>query len=394
ISAVDKLANVTVPTNYDAELRKLQDKISLDAVKNLAKRAIIFPFSELRKRINSTLSNYSFDVSLLPVPSKNEFLAYKDSRETRVFIKKFSDSVFNTIRIMLIVIVVLAILAVIPSAIKEWWDWRRLQSKAAMVWSIFSITKTFDPAEFILTVAHPWSTFLGVKFSQNFKDWHRRILIRWFLSYIFHPSSLFVLGLGILGAIGCGLQFLLLLIMKKNIPTGLSEVNMRPLIVETFQETSSKWSNDVNVVLNETNTNMNNLLFGWVYESTRSINHTMNIFVNTTKNTLLHIFGGTILYKPVYETLNCMLFMKIKGIEKGLTWVHKNARISLPSVPDDILSSSGDSHLHTNFITTSKSLNQKFYSLLNALVRNYEKSIIFEAKISLALISAWVLIFI
>ncbi|KAG4301316.1 hypothetical protein PCANB_002290 [Pneumocystis canis] len=393
ISSVDKLANVTIPTNYDDELRKLQHKISLDPVKDITKKAIIFPFSELRKLINSTLSNYSFDASLLPVPSENEFIAYKDNRQIRFVLKKFSDDVFNTIHIILIIIIALAILAVIPSAIKEWWDWRRLQSKAAMVWSIFSITKTFDPAEFILTITHPWSTLLGVKFSQNFKDWHRKILTRWFLSYIFHPSSLFVLGLGILGAIGCGLQFLLLLIMKKNLPISLSEVNMLPLITENFQETSSKWSDDVNIILNKTNTNINNLLFRWVYHSTRSINGTMNAFVSTTKNTLMHIFGGTILYKPVLDTLNCLLFIKLKAIEKGLTWVHENARISLPSIPKDILISS-ESSLHTDFINTSKSLNQKFYSLLNTLVHSYEKSIIFEAKISLALISAWVLIFI
>ncbi|KAG5518660.1 hypothetical protein PMAC_002629 [Pneumocystis sp. 'macacae'] len=394
ISSVDKFANVSIPENYDDELRKLQHKISLDPVKSIAKETIIFPFSQLRKIINNTLLNYSFNTSLLPVPPENNVSGYYDRRDFEVSLKKLLNSVYNAIHFMLIVIVILAILAIIPFAFKEWWDWKRLQSKAAIVWSIFSINKTFDPTEFILTLTSPWSTLLGVKFSQNFKDRHRKTLTRWFLSYIFYPSSLFVLSLGILGIMSCGLQFVLLMIMKKNLPTSLSEIDATLLIAENFQEVSSKWSNDVNGVLNQTSVDMNNLLFGWVYQSTQYINNTLNVFVHTTESSLKKTFGGTILYQPVLDVLNCMFLVKIKGIEKGLTWIHRNARISFPYVPDNILAFAENSTSHTTFINASKGLNKKFHLLLNTLIDEYEKSIILEAKISFALICAWILIFI
>ncbi|KAG4304862.1 hypothetical protein PORY_001537 [Pneumocystis oryctolagi] len=286
ISSVNKLSNVTIPKNYDDELRKLQYKISLDPVKKVAKEAIAFPFARLRELINNTFSNYSFDISLLP----------------------------------------------------------------------------------------------------SFKDRHRKILTRWFLSYIFHPSSLFVLGLGILGIISCGLQFILLSIMKKNISVSFSEIDIRPLIAENLQRTSSKWSSDVNSVLNETSTTMNNHLFGWVYQSTRHVNNTLNVFIDTTASSLKQIFGGTILYKPVLEVLNCMLLVKLRGIEKGLTWIYQNARISFPYVPDDILTSVDNSTSHHAFLNTSNGLSRRLYFLLRTLVDGYEKSIILETKISCAMV--------
>ncbi|QSL66891.1 hypothetical protein MERGE_001278 [Pneumocystis wakefieldiae] len=376
----EKISNFTIPNNYDDELRKLSDKISLEPLKNA-------------KLINNTLSNYSFNSSLLPVPSFDEFAIYSDNGNIDKAFKNFSNSIYTAIHTILLVLVILAILAIVPFAIKEWWNWKRLQSKAAMVWSIFSITKTFDPTEFILTVAYPWSTLLGLKFSSFFKNPRHKVLVRWFISYIFHPSSLFVLFLGILGLISCGLQMILLSIMKRNLFSSPEE-SLPPDVFRKLQAVSLKWSNDVNNVLNDTAADLNSNIFRWVYTSTRSINDTLNLFMDTTKDSFKKIFGGTILYQPILGVLDCILFIKLRGIEKGLTWVHQNAYISSPSIPNNMLAPAENSTSHADFINATKNLNQKFYSILNTLIAGYEKSIIFEAKISFVLVSAWIIIFI
>ncbi|EMR08572.1 hypothetical protein PNEG_03049 [Pneumocystis murina B123] len=390
----EKISNFSIPNNYDDELRKLGDRISLEPLKNTVKSSIAIPFYELRKLINNTLSNYSFDSSLLPVPSVDEFAIYSDNGDIDKVFKRLSNDIYTAVHSILLVLVILAILAIVPFAIKEWWNWKRLQSKAAMVWSIFSITKTFDPTEFILTVAYPWSTLLGLKFSSAFRNQHHKILIRWFISYIFHPSSLFVLFLGILGFISCGLQMILLSIMKKSLLSSPEE-NVPLNVSEKLQAASLKWSNDVNNVLNQTAVDLNSHIFGWVYASTQSINNTLNVFMETTTDSFKKIFGGTVLYQPILGVLDCMLFIKLRGIEKGLTWIHQNARISSPIIPNNILTSFVEnSTSHTDFVSAAKSLNQKFYSILNTLIAGYEKSIIFEAKISFVLVSAWILIFV
>lgn len=74
--------------------------------------------------------------------------------------------------------------------------------------------------------------------------------------------------------------------------------------------------------------------------------------------------------------------------------MHQNTRISFPYVPDNILTSVENSTSHTAFINTSRDLSRRFYLLLNTLIDGYEKSIVFEAKISFALVCAWILIFI
>ncbi|KTW31571.1 hypothetical protein T552_00209 [Pneumocystis carinii B80] len=390
----EKISNFSIPNNYDDELRRLGDRISLEPLKDAVMLSIAAPFYELRQLINNTLSNYSFDSSLLPVPSVDGLSTYSNNEDINKALKKFSNDIYTSIHTILLVLIILSILAIVPFAIKEWWNWKRLQSKASMVWSIFSITKTFDPTEFIITVAHPWITLIGLKFSSLSRNQRRKVLIRWFTSYIFHPSSLFVLFLGILGLISCGLQMILLSIMKKSL-YNLPKENVPVDVSEKLQAASLKWSKDVNNVLNETATDLNKHIFGWVYTGTRSINNTLNVFMDTTTNSFKKIFGGTILYQPILGVLDCMLFIKLRGIEKGLTWIHQNAYISPPFIPNNILISSVEnSTTHKDFVTASGNLNQKFYSILNTLIASYEKSIFFETKISFLLVSAWIVIFI
>ncbi len=56
----------------------------------------------------------------------------------------------------------------------------------------------------------------------------------------------------------------------------------------------------------------------------------LRIVLNTT-------FGGTILEAPIQTFAYCILGSKVDNLEKGLAWVHDNARVTFPTIPLDAL---------------------------------------------------------
>jgi len=59
--------------------------------------------------------------------------------------------------------------------------------------------------------------------------------------------------------------------------------------------------------------------------------------VDTTVTTVKAAFGNTPLEGPVLEVLDCVILMKVEGIQKGLTFVNENARVQFPRVNNSTL---------------------------------------------------------
>lgn len=49
------------------------------------------------------------------------------------------------------------------------------------------------------------------------------------------------------------------------------------------------------------------------------------------------VFGGTPLQQPVLDVLDCILLMKIEGIQKALTFINENAKVEFPRVDNSTL---------------------------------------------------------
>jgi hypothetical protein len=56
------------------------------------------------------------------------------------------------------------------------------------------------------------------------------------------------------------------------------------------------------------------------------------LVVDTTVTTVKAVFGNTPLEGPVLDVLNCIILMKVEGIQKGLTFVNENARVQFPRI--------------------------------------------------------------
>jgi len=77
---------------------------------------------------------------------------------------------------------------------------------------------------------------------------------------------------------------------------------------------------------------------GWVNTTTTAVNGTLNAFVDEMVGALNTTFGGTVLYEPILDVLNCLVILKIKGIENGLTWVKDHAHVDFPLLNNDTFS--------------------------------------------------------
>lgn len=48
-------------------------------------------------------------------------------------------------------------------------------------------------------------------------------------------------------------------------------------------------------------------------------------------------FGGTVLYNPINTFMYCILGSKIDSLSSALTWLRDHGRITLPTLPPDVL---------------------------------------------------------
>lgn len=90
--------------------------------------------------------------------------------------------------------------------------------------------------------------------------------------------------------------------------------------------------------------------------------------MNVTVTTIKDVFGNTPLEGPILEVLNCVILMKIQGIQDGLTFVNENAKVSLPRVDDSSLGLNS-----TNGVSLQKATQNAGSSLLDIILEVAQK---------------------
>lgn len=257
----------------------------------------------------------------------------------------------------------------------------------------------FDPLDVIYIASRPYTATAGIKAASRFSSTKRQIWVRWWVAYSTSIPALFVLTLGIAGLFSCLCQYILLKSIQKEVPVLASQVgDFAETVVYALNNASEAWAVSANSVINTTNTNVNTDVFGWVLTSTQAVNATLNTFVDQTTNILNSTFGGTVLYQPVLETLNCLIFLKVAGIEKGLTWVHDNAHVNFPEFSPDVFSlgaaaSITNNTASENFLSSPGSeATDDITGAVDKLVNVMTDALKTEVYISCSLIAIWFII--
>ncbi|RDL39228.1 uncharacterized protein BP5553_03568 [Venustampulla echinocandica] len=335
-SQIDKLNSIQIdPTKMDADLTKLNASIPTFAdVQNFTNSVIRFPFEEVKKLINESLAAYTFDKSVFPTPEKKALTFCSDNSKINDFFSGLTKVISKARTIFLVVLTLAAVLVCVPMAYREIWRWRTMQQRAELAQK-----QAFDPMDVIYIASRPFTSTAGIKAASKFKSTKRQILTRWCFAYATTLPVLFVLGLGLAGLFSALCQTIILKTIEKEVPKIANEVGgFADEIVGAINNSSAAWAHGANTVINTTNAKINNDVFGWVNTSTTAVNNTLNTFTDEMNKALNVTFGGTILYKPVQGLMECLIGLKIAGIEKGLTWVHDHAHVDFPGFRPDVFS--------------------------------------------------------
>ncbi|RMY76772.1 hypothetical protein D0863_01736 [Hortaea werneckii] len=237
-------------------------------------------------------------------------------------------------KIFLSVLLVAAIHVMIPMAWREIRRWKLQKERAQLVKN-----DAFDPMDAVYIVSRPYTAGAGLKLSAPIKSSRRRTVVRWAVAYATTTPALFVLSLAIAGLLGCLCQYILLKSIEKETPKLENQIiGFADKVIHQLNNASQQWAIGTNTIINNTNADINEDVFGWVNTSTNAVNDTLNTFVDGMVDALNTTFGGTVLYEPILDVLNCLVLLKVEGIQKGLTWVSDHAHVDFPLLPNDTFS--------------------------------------------------------
>lgn len=393
-SEIDKLENVQLPSSIDKDLQKINDSIpNFNEVMNFTENVIRFPFDEVKKLVNESLGNYTFNASALPVPAKKTLTFCDKNDGINSFFAGATDIILTARKIFIAVLVVAAIIACVPMAWQEIRRWHTMKERSQLVRK-----EAHDPMDVVYIVSRPHTAALGIKAASRFSNSRRQILVRWVIAYATSPAALFVLLLALAGLLSCLCQYILLSAVKRTVPELSNEVgDFAEEVVSVLQNTSAQWANDANKVIINVDDELNDHVFGWVNTSTGALNDTLNTFVNKTIGVLNDTFGGTLLYEPLLDVFDCLIGLKVESVQKGLTWVSDHAHIDFPLLPNDTFSrgaadsinssDASDSFLADAGDETSNKITEVVYKVISAL----EKALLIEVIIASCILLVWVI---
>ena len=395
--SLDKLNNLQLPATLDEGLTKLNNSIpTFQDVQNFTDNLIRLPFDDLKTILNGSL-HFSFDRSLLPVPQKEQLTFCSGNNGITDFFDDLADIINLARRVFIAVLVILALLVCIPMAYQEIRRWSTMKKRAELV-----ADKSFDPLDVLYIASRPYTATAGIKAAAPFGSTKRQILTRWVIAYATSPPALLVLSLAVTGLFSCLCQYILLKAVMREVPALANEVGQfAGLVVDKLENASESWANGTNHAIMGVNNDINHKVFGWVNVTTGAINETLNMFVNDTIGVLNKTFGGTVLYGPVTGIFECLVGLKVAGIQKGLDWVSDNANVNFPTIPNNTFSlgaaasigDPGSSNASESFLASpgSQTTNDIEGAVLK-VTNHLANGIRTEAIISTSILCIWLII--
>lgn len=396
-SSLDRLDKLQLPSSLDEGLNKLNSSIPTFAdVQKFTNEAIRLPFQEVMKLMNKTLGTYEFDRAAFPVPQKERLTFCSDNNGIGDFFDGLADIANAARRAFIGTLVVLAILVCIPMAWREIRRWRTMQQRARLVG-----TNTYEPLDVVYITSRPYTGGFGIKIATKIRSPRRQILARWFIAYATSAPALLVLSIGLTGLLACLCQIILLKSIEKEVPALAGEVGgFAGKVVLALNNASEQWAIGTNKVITATNDDINNEVFGWVNTTTGAVNNTLNIFVDQTTKALNETFGGTILNDPIQEVFNCLIGLKVAGIQKGLTWVSDNAHVEFPLFPKDTFAQGAAAAIDKDNQTTTENFlaspgseaTDKITGAVLKVTKHIKDAIRTEAIISTCVVLIWFIV--
>jgi hypothetical protein len=112
--------------------------------------------------------------------------------------------------------------------------------------------------------------------------------------------------------------------------------------------------------------------------------------VETTVTTIQSVFANTPLETPILDVVNCLILMKVEGIQSGLTFINENAQVQLPRVDN----SSFDLNLVTGVsgLQSQQDPGSSLADILNEVIVKWQGAIRQQEIVAGLLLAAYVLV--
>ncbi|ODN97311.1 plasma membrane fusion protein PRM1 [Cryptococcus wingfieldii CBS 7118] len=356
IPSLSFLANVTIPTTFEDGLLTLNSSLpTLNDLKEKMNEIIDTPFELLISEINSTRLEMaaSFNSSILPVPSLSSLSASSGNDLSNELCSDLDTSLIDdtakalhklsSIAIGLMFLLLFLVWAAL--AIWEWRKWKIMKDTVETIQEEWQHDGRSDAWRMVAIVEHPvLERYSSHVLNRVSKSPRTRTNIRWFMSYLAHPTCLALLFISIIGFLSIQFQLLALNAIKSNADSNANATvtaSSNALVAKlnaAALNSSQEYADSYNTAIKEFEDRINNELFGsWVNTTAVTLNTTLVQFYDDVESILNTTFGDTILYNPINTFMYCILGSKITNLEKGLTWISEHAFVDLPTLSSDVL---------------------------------------------------------
>jgi hypothetical protein len=230
----------------------------------------------VKNTINNTFNDFTFNSSLLPVPSKETIVFCSNDTNLENFFLDLAADVHRILIILAVLMLLAALFAMVPSAFLEWWCWRKMKRQASIAEELIQSSKRLDVLELVQAVDSPLTYKLSKMLAPRVRSEEHQILFRWFIAYITHPPALLLLAISIAGFMSCLFQLIMVNEVRRAAPVLVADISdMEALVTSKIQNATLFWVNGTNAHISEVESFVNNNLLGWARESTDALNNTL-----------------------------------------------------------------------------------------------------------------------
>ncbi|KAJ2834845.1 plasma membrane fusion protein prm1 [Coemansia furcata] len=356
---IRKTLTIAIPTDWISSISGLADKIpTQDQIFGDIQKLLDIPFKMMTTAINSTFSNAHVDLVNNTKFPDEKFVDMCGAPVGQETINELANAVMWIMYIAAAAFVGAAIILYLIEIFKinrftNKFQVRLTQFRRELAEYEAPTTKekveqsppTRKELDFFVLPGRPWFHRFVNMFTKKFGDNERSSIWRWYLDYIWHPPAMACFLVGLLGLICIFLQISAIDGLREvYIPKLADDLNkfqtefLGEKLLGGVRNDSIALANNINGDISNTEYTLDRSLFAPIDDGTKSLNNTLNQFVDMYIGGIRSVFHGTPLEYPIEGLVNCTLTKNIQSVQKVLTFVNEYAGgINFPRVSQDVL---------------------------------------------------------
>ncbi|KAJ1730445.1 plasma membrane fusion protein prm1 [Coemansia sp. Benny D160-2] len=360
IDDIRKELNVTIPTDWINSISSLSDKIPTeDQIFGNITKLLDIPFGFIRDALTGGFDkvNISFASKIDFGEPKSDPICDQDPLGSNLIIAlgKAAGAIMTTAGIAILAfagfLLVSHILLIMRSdstfqkRLAEFRQELTLYNPLRSKQEVMETPVSRKELDFFVLPGRPWLQRLTKFINSKFNNQEKAAAWRWYTDYVLFAPALGCLMAGVIGIIS--------IIVQINLINGLRE-EYTPKVAYKFNDfqyriineemlggvrnDSIRMANSINRSINSTEDTLNDALFGPVEKGTKSLNNTLNDFIDTYIGGVRKVFGDNFLEEIIEGILNCTLTKNIQSLQKLLTWFNELASgVEFAQVDNDVL---------------------------------------------------------